>query len=160
MNKTLCKAVMTRARLRNKYINDPTLNNEIIYKKYRNYCVNLFKKEKKKYYENLDIKSFTDNKLFWKTIKPLFSDKQQHSSNITLIENKKIISNDLEIAETMNNFFTNITKNLEIEGYNSTEFTPDIEVDDISNIIQKHVNHPSIIKIKEQVHITHPLFFL
>ena len=159
MNKTLCKAVMTRARLRNKYIKTPTLTNETIYKKYRNYCVNLFKKEKKKYYENLDIKSFTDNKLFWKTIKPLFSDKQQHSSNITLIENKKIISDDLKIAETMNNFFTNIIKNLEIEGYNTDEFLPDIKLDDISNIIQKFINHPSILKIKEQIHIQYPFSF-
>ena len=47
MNKTLCKAVMTRARLRNRYIRNPTQTNETIYKRFRNYCVNLFKKEKK-----------------------------------------------------------------------------------------------------------------
>ena len=159
MNKTLCKAVMTRARLRNRYIRNPTQTNETIYKRFRNYCVNLFKKEKKKYYENLDIKSFTDNKLFWRTIKPLFSDKQQHSNNITLIENNKRISDDLEIAETMNNFFTNIIKNLEIEGFDTNEFSPDVKVDDISNIIQKFVNHPSIIKRKEHINISYPFSF-
>ena len=47
------------------------------YKKQRNYCVKLLKTEKKNYYNNLDTKVFTDNKQFWKSIKPLFSDKQK-----------------------------------------------------------------------------------
>ena len=59
----------------------------------------------------------------------------------------------------MNNFFTNIIKNLEIDGYNTNGFLPDIELDDISNIIQKFINHPSILKIKEQIHIQYPFSF-
>ena len=46
MNKVLSKAVMNRSRLRNKFTKDPTIDNEKSYKKQRNYCVNLFKKEK------------------------------------------------------------------------------------------------------------------
>ena len=46
MNKTLHKAVMTRARI--------TFNN-VTYKKYRNNCVNLLRREVRKYYENLDL---------------------------------------------------------------------------------------------------------
>ena len=46
--------------------------NKLNYTKYRNYCRNLFRNEKKKYYNNLDTKLLTDNKKFWKTVKPMF----------------------------------------------------------------------------------------
>ena len=46
MNKTLAKAVMTRSRLHNRFIKNPTSENKINYKKYRNYCTGLFRKEK------------------------------------------------------------------------------------------------------------------
>ena len=74
MNKILSKAIMKRSRLRNKFLTNPNVNNKRIYNKHRNYCVNLLRKEKKKYYYNIDLKLLTDNKLFWKTIKPFFSD--------------------------------------------------------------------------------------
>ena len=54
------------------------------------------------YYGNLDMNSVTDNKKFWRTVKPLFTDKVQTSSSITLVENEKIITNDNEIAEIFN----------------------------------------------------------
>ena len=47
MNKTLQKAKITRSRLRNKFLKNKTQSNEIAYKKQRNYCVSLFRKEKK-----------------------------------------------------------------------------------------------------------------
>ena len=50
MNKVLSKAVMNRSRLRNKFTKDPTIDNEKSNKKQRNYCVNLFKKEKKEFF--------------------------------------------------------------------------------------------------------------
>ena len=37
--------------------------------------MSLFKKAKKKYYQNLDEKNVIDNKKFWKTVKLLFFDK-------------------------------------------------------------------------------------
>ena len=48
MNKILSKAVMTRSRLRNNFLKCPTQVNEHNYKKQRNYCTSLFRKEKKK----------------------------------------------------------------------------------------------------------------
>ena len=82
MNKNISKAIMKRSRLRNKFLSNPNDNNKRIYNKHRNYCVNLLRKEKKKYYNNIDLKLLTDNKLFWKTIKPLFSDKNNISRKI------------------------------------------------------------------------------
>ena len=68
------------------------------------------KKEKKKYFTNLNIKIYTDNKKFWSTVKPLFSHNNGGSQKITLIKDEKIISNDEEVANTFNNFFINSTK--------------------------------------------------
>ena len=77
MNKKLSKSFMYRAQLKHKYNKHPTTENFNNYKKQRNYCVKLLKTEKKAYYNNLDTKVFTDNKQFWKSIKPLFSDKKK-----------------------------------------------------------------------------------
>ena len=85
MNKTLQKAVMTRYRLRNKFLKNKTQSNETAYKKQRNYCVSLFRKEKKSFFENLDTKNITDNKKFWKTVKPFLANKFSSNRNkITL----------------------------------------------------------------------------
>ena len=62
MNKTLSKAFMTIARLRNKYYKNPSSENKLSFTKQKNLCTNLLKREKKKYYNNLDIKIFDSNK--------------------------------------------------------------------------------------------------
>ena len=104
MNKILAKDVMIRSKLHNKYLKFPTDINNGAFKKQRNYCVKLFRTEKKKYY-NLDNTSITDNKKFWKTIKPVFSDKRIGQQKIVLVENDDIISNDDKLANTFNTFF-------------------------------------------------------
>ena len=88
MNKTLAKAVTIRSTLRNKYLKLPTDINNAAYKKHRNYCVKLFKTEKKKYYNNLDNTSITDYINLWKTIKPCFSDNRIGQQKIVLVENE------------------------------------------------------------------------
>ena len=105
MTKTLSKAIMTRSRLKNKFIKDPTDNNKIIYNKHRNYCARLLKKEKSNYYNNFDMTKIIDNKKFWKNVKPLFSEKNINGKKITLLEGEQINSNDVEVAEILNTFF-------------------------------------------------------
>ena len=72
MSKELNKAIMTRSRLRNKYLKEKSADSKIAYDKQRNYCVNLLRRTKKKYFANINISSMTDNKKFRKTVKPLF----------------------------------------------------------------------------------------
>ena len=50
-------------------------------------------KRKKNYFSNINIRDITDNKRFWETVKPLFTDKIPTKSKITLIE-KKVITQD------------------------------------------------------------------
>ena len=153
MNKRLSKEFMHRSRLRNKYLKNPTEHNKILYKKQRNFCVSLLKKEKNKYYSNLDLKIFEDNKKFWQGIKPLFSDKTTLKRNIILIENGILTSDSNEVAEKLNNYFIDAVENLEIEQFISEEnIEPSEDADEhINNVIEKYKSHPSILKIKENV---------
>ena len=47
MNRTIKKAIMKRSRLRNKFIKNPSEENNLNYKKQRNFCVTLLRNEKK-----------------------------------------------------------------------------------------------------------------
>ena len=114
LNKDLSKAIMTRTKLRNIFLQNKSEENKICYTKQRNFCVSLLRKTKKRYYENLNEKSVVDNKLFWKTVKPLLSDKVMGKNHIHLIEKDELIKSDLETAEVFNNFFSNIVQNLKI----------------------------------------------
>ena len=116
MSRELSKAFRARSRLRNKFLKNRSSDNKILYKKQRNFCVNLLRKAKRDYYKNLDIKHITDNKKFWKTVRPLFSEKHNISRNITLVEDDKILSNYSEVAKTMNEFFSSTVTNLDIKG--------------------------------------------
>ena len=53
-------------------------------------------------------------KKFWKNIKPFLSDKGISYTNITLIEDNRIMSNDLEVANTLSIYFENAVSMLEI----------------------------------------------
>ena len=52
MTKKLSKAIMTRSSLKNRILKNPNRENETNFKKQRNYCVNLLKREKKTYYNS------------------------------------------------------------------------------------------------------------
>ena len=153
MNKQLSKAIMNRSRLKKRFNKNPSKENEMKFKKQRNYCVNLLRKERKKYYGDLKLNNITDNKRFWKTMKPFFSVKNCINKKITLIEGDKIISSDTEVAETLNDFFANAFKQLDIKEYNN-DFLPIKDMDATANAILKFKDHPSILKIKERTNIT------
>ena len=148
--KELSKEIMARSKLCNKYLKNRNEENRAIYVKQRNYCVSLLRKSKKKYYENLDERNLMDNKLFWKTIKPSFSDKIVTRDRIHLTENGQVIKTELETAETLNNFFGNVIKNLMIPKY--SEYDPSIDRVENRTIreILKYRNHPCILAIRER----------
>ena len=75
MDKELNQAIMVRSRLRNKFLKLKTEENRLAYAKKRNYCVKLLQQKKRQYFENLNLSSITYNKLFWKTVSPLFTEK-------------------------------------------------------------------------------------
>ena len=153
MSKTFSKACMTRSRLRNKYLRTPSEENKINFKKQRNFCVNLLKREKKAYYSSLNTKLVLDNKKFWKTVSPLFSEKHKISEKITLIEGDTIISDDSQVAETFNAHFSNATAKLDIKGYPDCLSVPS-HYDSINGAIHKFSLHPSVLKIRENIKVS------
>ena len=75
MNKQLRKVIMTRTRLLNKLRKFNSPENQLACKRQRNYCVNFLKRSKRDFFNNLKVNKVTDNKHFWKTIKPNSTDK-------------------------------------------------------------------------------------
>ena len=72
------------------------------------------RQNKKKYYANLNENGAADNKIFWKSIKPLLSDKIKLNENITLVEDEKIFTQNIKVAADLNSFFSNVVKNFKI----------------------------------------------
>ena len=145
MPKTFTKANVQRTRFRNKFLKNPTDQNKLIYIKKRNFC---FSSEKREYFAKLNEKDITNNRKFWHTVKPFLSDKVKSRETITLINNENVASNENEKAKTLNDFFSNIVKNLKIPEYQHE--------DDLHNRLSNHPalqailkyrNHPSINNI-------------
>ena len=76
MSKALRKAIMHRSKLKNIYNKKRTDVNWANYKKQWNLFVIVLWRTKKEYFQNLSVKDLSDNKKFWKIIKPYFSDEQ------------------------------------------------------------------------------------
>ena len=70
------------------------------------------RKTKKDYYANINKKDVIDNKKFWKTVKPLFSDMVKSFEKIKLVHEDKIITTDDENAKVLNSSFSNVVKHL------------------------------------------------
>ena len=83
------------------------------------------RKEKKKFYNNLDIAVMFDNKKFWKYVKPLFTGKSKLRSGITLIEGDDVITDEQKVAELLNNYFIDAVQNLEIDKFYQRETVED-----------------------------------
>ena len=140
---------MKRTRLRNKFLKNKNDYNKKEFSKQRNYCVYLVRKSKKLYYSNLDEKNVTDNKTFWKTIKPFLSDKIVSREKITLIGEDEIVESDSNTAQILNTFFSNIVSNFKIAEYANSDPISDNINDPVIKSIVKYCNHPSILKIGE-----------
>ena len=149
LTKEINKEIMTRSRLRNKFLRCRSDENKKAYNEQRNRCVKLVRSAKKAYYSNLSIKDVNDNKMFWKIVKPLFCEKVNTNENITLVENNNIISSEIEIAEKLNAFFSNIVKELNIKVKEDLLCDVSDINDPVERAIQKYKNHPSIQMIKE-----------
>ena len=83
------------------------------YKKMKNICSRLYKKECKRFFNNLNPSFVTDNKLFWKAIKPFFSNKGNYGSQIELLDD--VLQDDDLIMKELNKFFKNAMSKLNIK---------------------------------------------
>ena len=141
---------MRRSQLQNKYFKTGNQSDYNSFKKQRNFVSRFSKKEKKKFFENLDLKIITDNKTFWKYMKPLFSSKQFSHDNPTLVVGENMVTVDSEKAETFNTFFKEAVSNLNICENENIINASELE-DPVERAIEKYRFHPSILKIRAMV---------
>ena len=144
------KTIMDRSRLRKKSLKTRSNEDKKAYNTQRNYCLTLVRKAKKDYYNNLDHENVTDNKTFWKSIKPFFSEKGSTHNKITLVEQGLILDKNDNAAEVLNKFFINVVSNLNIPKYHDKSVNIDYIEDPIARSIEQYKNHPSIVAIKSK----------
>ena len=136
MNSKLRKALYSRNMARNKF--------RIFGKKYwdenrrlRNHVVSLRKKSIAKYFENNCAKQ---DRTFWRTISPFFSDKKFRNGNHTILrEGEDTIVDSNEVAEIFNIYFSSIASEIGFQDQHSTT----------EEAILAHDDHPSVIKIRD-----------
>ena len=118
---------MTGTRLRNRFLNNRSNRNRDLFRKQRKLCVSLLRKSKKDYFSNLNEKQITDNKRFWKTVKPFLSNKVQSSERINLTdENDSLVADYGKITTELNSFFSFVVNNLNTpsyEGFDTLQIT-------------------------------------
>ena len=115
----------------------------------RNYCKKLLENTKKKYFNNLNTSKVTDNRTFWKAIVPLFTNKPYRGEKVILKEGNKNITNDAELCEVFNTYFSNIVASLNIPNINNYK-TAKENAKKHPQQIKCFKTHPSITTITKQ----------
>ena len=95
----------------------------------------------------------SDNRKFWKTIKPYFSNKYLNSNKLLLKGKGNLVSDEKELAIIMNNFFINITKDLELKKDSKGK------LNNLEDILKTFESHPGIEKIKKAINTTEKFSF-
>ena len=75
----------------------------------------------------LGLKNVSDNKKFWKTVKPFLSDKVTTFSKISLVEKGGIISDESKVVNAFSNFFENAIRSLGIKGNEHSQENYDLK---------------------------------
>ena len=95
VTKAMKKAIiMKRTQMQHKYFKNRSCETFNAYTHQRNFCRGLYKGENKKYFNSLNLNKITDNKVLWKTVKPLLSDTGINTTRIFLINGNKMITED------------------------------------------------------------------
>ena len=97
----------------------------------------MLRKTKRRFFGKLDHNVVYDNRTFWKTVGPLFSEKAFHKESIILNNNNKIISNNEELAEIFNKHFSKIVENLDIDETLASNIASSDITDPVFNAIKK-----------------------
>ena len=75
ISKELSKEIMLRSKIGNKLLKGKIDEARTKYRKQRNICVHFHCRPKRNYHNDLDLSNVTDDRKFWKTIRPLFAKK-------------------------------------------------------------------------------------
>ena len=92
----------------------------------------------------------SDNKLYWKVIKPSLSNKSCVKDQINLVEKGEILKTDLGTAKVLNTFFGNMGKIIEINQYSNFDALIINAEDPNLRAILRYKDHPSILAIQNK----------
>ena len=137
MTEELRKVIMKRSQLKNRHNKYRNYKNWDLYKKQKNFCVSLLRKTKRNYFKNVKMQDITDNTKFWKTFRPYFSDKGYNQTKITIIEKDSSITDEKKFAILMNNYFTKITKTLDLKPSTVCNTS---DIDEITKHFDDHIS--------------------
>ena len=84
--------------------------------------------------------------MFWRSVKPIFSEKYFSIEKITLIDDNNIVSDDNSLAITFNDFFANALKALDVKINPAFVKNVDDIRDPVMKEIKRYESHPSILK--------------
>ena len=88
---------------------NPTAENRNNSKKQRNKCVSIRKKAMRSQFKKATKKGAISNKEFWDLLKPFLSNKGWlGNSDISLVQNDIVITNDQEVTEIFNDHYANL----------------------------------------------------
>ena len=114
-------------------------------KKDKDFCVELLRKSKKNFYNNLNVKRITDNRKNWQTIKRNCTDKTLKDERITVVEGDKVITEEKDVVKIFKDHFEKIVETLKID----RPILSDLSDDPVLNAIESFSHHASVLKIKE-----------
>ena len=144
LNKNLKQAIWKRERLYKKIFRNRTNTNLETYRVQRNMCVEIRRESLRSFFKS----KFSDEQngsSFWKVVKPFIANKGHHNgSDLTLLEDGRIITDHGEVAEVMNTYFINVAAYIGNKTIKQTGFA----------------DHPSIIAIKNNLAHLSPLGIL
>ena len=106
---------------------------------------------KKQYYGSLNANHITDNRNFWRVVKPNFSNKILGTNIVILRDGGKIISDTEKVADTFNKFFVIIGNTLKIGKDKQFQVEKNDVFDPVLKAFKKYSAHPSILSIKEKM---------
>ena len=82
-------------------------------------------------------------------MKPMFSNKSVNRESVTLVKCDKTLSENLEVAELFNAFFSSIVKEMNISLGQELLTEEDHIKDPVLRIIERFKKHPSVVAIFE-----------
>ena len=147
VNKELSKTIMHKSKLHDMHKKLETKESWEAFKRQRNKCVSLKRKNIHSHFTDLAGKCGNCNKKFWSENKPFLTNKHSgKGQNIVLSENEIVARDSTQVAEILNNYFINI---IEINTGSKPHSLPCTEtglIDDrtIDEIIDQYSNHPSV----------------
>ena len=131
----------------------PTKKNITAYKRQRNLCISLRRKNIKSFLNNVTKTGIITNKNVWTFIKPFLTNKGfLENKDITLIEGNKVITSERQLAKTLNEHYINIVeKSSGIKPKDISQCDKNQNIHEtIREIVKSYENYASLLQIKTQ----------